>query len=428
MRTALATGAERGLGLETARALLRLGFAVELVELGVFDVVEGERALDELAEFEYVGAVPLDVRDDRSIEEVFDKIAERHAALDVLVNNAGISNTASAAEVTRGQLERIFQVNARSARRWSPRRRYRCCGGRAARIVNVSSGGGSLARASAFAGSGLPALPIRAYAASKTTLNIITVQKDLIAACGSGMPAHQGERGLPGHLGHAHERLPGAVAGRGRARHRATGQLGRRAVRRLLRARRSGAVVSGRVPGYLPTAESLAEHTAPAWWRKAKFGIMVTWGPYSMPAFARPAHSFYGFAEWYWFYQQVAPEELRRVIQGFVAESGHPHLEHHRREFGEDVTYDDLIDRWRAEAGSRGVDRATGSTRPAARAGRPERTSPCSTSPSTAEATRGRRGGLLLSAVAGCARHRAPAPAGRASVRVPCIEEREVRE
>ncbi|MES4907752.1 MULTISPECIES: hypothetical protein [unclassified Streptomyces] len=95
-----------------------------------------------------------------------------------------------------------------------------------------------------------------------------------------------------------------------------------------------------------------------------------------MPAFARPAHSFYGFAEWYWFYQQVAPEELRRVIQGFVAESGHPHLEHHRREFGEDVTYDDLIDRWRTEAGSQGVDRVTGSTRPAARAGRTERTSP----------------------------------------------------
>ncbi|MFC5665972.1 alpha-L-fucosidase [Kitasatospora misakiensis] len=103
-------------------------------------------------------------------------------------------------------------------------------------------------------------------------------------------------------------------------------------------------------PGYLPTAASLAEHTAPPWWREAKFGIMVTWGPYSVPAFACPEHSFYGFAEWYWFYQQVTPEELRRHIPGFAAQSGHPHLEHHRREFGEHVTYDDLIDRWRAEA------------------------------------------------------------------------------
>lgn len=42
--------------------------------------------------------------------------------------------------------------------------------------------------------------------------------------------------------------------------------------------------------------------------------------------------------------------------------------------------------------------------------------------------TRSRRGGLLLSAVTGYARHRSPAPAGRASVRVPCVEEREVRE
>lgn len=50
---------------------------------------------------------------------------------------------------------------------------------------------------------------------------------------------------------------------------------------------------------YLPTAESLAEHTAPAWWREAKFGIMVIRGSHSVPAFARPAHSFYGFAESY---------------------------------------------------------------------------------------------------------------------------------
>ncbi|WP_217208433.1 hypothetical protein [Streptomyces sp. AC550_RSS872] len=56
---------------------------------------------------------------------------------------------------------------------------------------------------------------------------------------------------------------------------------------------------AGRVPGYLPTAESLAEHTAAARWREARFAIMVARGPYSVPAFARPAHSFYGFAEWY---------------------------------------------------------------------------------------------------------------------------------
>ncbi len=177
MRTALVTGAERGLGLATARALLRLGFAVEL---GVFDVVEGERALRDLAEFEYVGTIPLDVRDDRSIEKAFDEIGERHGALDVLVNNAGITGMASAAEVTRAQLEEIFQVNAFGpvlvTRAALPLLR-RSAG---ARIVNVSSGGGSLARASAFAGSGLPALPILAYASAKTALNMITVQTDLM--------------------------------------------------------------------------------------------------------------------------------------------------------------------------------------------------------------------------------------------------------
>ncbi|MFC5665971.1 SDR family NAD(P)-dependent oxidoreductase [Kitasatospora misakiensis] len=177
MRTALVTGAERGLGLETARALLGRGFAVVL---GVFDVAEGERALGELAPFGAVHSVRLDVRDDRSIDEAFIQVAERHAALDVLVNNAGITDTASAAEVTRDQLERIFQVNAFGPALVTKAALPLLRKSSSARIVNVSSGGGSLARASAFAGSGLPALPILAYAASKTALNMITVQTDLM--------------------------------------------------------------------------------------------------------------------------------------------------------------------------------------------------------------------------------------------------------
>ena len=37
---------------------------------------------------------------------------------------------------------------------------------------------------------------------------------------------------------------------------------------------------------YAPTAESLSAHTAPDWFRDAKFGIFIHWGPYSIPAFA----------------------------------------------------------------------------------------------------------------------------------------------
>ncbi|MEP1835741.1 MAG: alpha-L-fucosidase, partial [Hyphomonas sp.] len=37
---------------------------------------------------------------------------------------------------------------------------------------------------------------------------------------------------------------------------------------------------------YTPTAESLSAHTAPDWFRDAKFGIFIHWGPCSIPAFA----------------------------------------------------------------------------------------------------------------------------------------------
>lgn len=37
---------------------------------------------------------------------------------------------------------------------------------------------------------------------------------------------------------------------------------------------------------YTPDPESLAAHPVPAWWRDAKLGVMITWGLYSVPAFA----------------------------------------------------------------------------------------------------------------------------------------------
>lgn len=64
---------------------------------------------------------------------------------------------------------------------------------------------------------------------------------------------------------------------------------------------------------YRPDPESLAAHAAPTWWRDAKLGVMITWGLYSVPAFAprgtdvvqllaeRPddALSLTPYAEWY---------------------------------------------------------------------------------------------------------------------------------
>ena len=84
MTVTLVTGANKGLGYETARQLIEQGHSLYL---GARNAERGEaaaRALD--GQF-----VQLDVTDDSSVGTALDVIAEREGRLDVLVNNAGIS-------------------------------------------------------------------------------------------------------------------------------------------------------------------------------------------------------------------------------------------------------------------------------------------------------------------------------------------------
>ncbi|KOV78061.1 SDR family NAD(P)-dependent oxidoreductase [Nocardia sp. NRRL S-836] len=83
MTTALITGANKGIGFETARQLLQLGHNVYI---GARDAERGEKAAAELgARF-----VQLDVTDDASVTTALETIAAAEDHLDVLVHNAGI--------------------------------------------------------------------------------------------------------------------------------------------------------------------------------------------------------------------------------------------------------------------------------------------------------------------------------------------------
>lgn len=83
MTVTLITGANKGLGYETARQLIERGHAVYI---GARSVERGETAAAELgARF-----VQLDVTDDASVQNAMRAIEERDGRLDVLVNNAGI--------------------------------------------------------------------------------------------------------------------------------------------------------------------------------------------------------------------------------------------------------------------------------------------------------------------------------------------------
>jgi NAD(P)-dependent dehydrogenase (short-subunit alcohol dehydrogenase family) len=102
MTVTLITGANKGLGCETARQLIKHGHTVYL---GARDVGRGEAAASELGG----RFVQLDVTDDASVAAALDVIAEREGHLDVLVNNAGVS---SAAAVGGPEALRVFDTNA----------------------------------------------------------------------------------------------------------------------------------------------------------------------------------------------------------------------------------------------------------------------------------------------------------------------------
>ncbi|MFG2138300.1 SDR family NAD(P)-dependent oxidoreductase [Streptomyces sp. NPDC048650] len=175
MTTTLITGANKGLGLETARRLIAAGHTVHI---GSRDAARGRRAAGQLgprARF-----VQLDITDDASVAAAVRTI-EADGGLDVLVNNAGIeargenNEVAGAADLTADVMREVFETNVFGTVRVTHAFLPLLQRSAAPIVVNVSSGLASLAR---VAEPGHPAAgyPGVAYPASKTALNMITVQ------------------------------------------------------------------------------------------------------------------------------------------------------------------------------------------------------------------------------------------------------------
>jgi len=173
MTTTLITGANKGLGFETARQLIAAGHTVYL---GSRDAERGRLAAERLG----ARALPLDVTDEESVRAAASAV-EADGGLDVLVNNAGIEDRGEhnsiigAAEVTADQLRKIFETNVlgvvRVTHAFLPLLRRSA----APVVVNVSSGLASLTRLST-PGTPAYAYPGVAYPVSKTAVNMLTVQ------------------------------------------------------------------------------------------------------------------------------------------------------------------------------------------------------------------------------------------------------------
>ncbi|MHC5542504.1 SDR family NAD(P)-dependent oxidoreductase [Singulisphaera rosea] len=179
---ALVTGANQGIGLQVAKDLVAHGFTVLV---GSRNLERGEVAAKGLGPGAH--AIQLDVTDKDSIAAAARRVRDEFGRLDVLVNNAAIAHTGeqgvtietypkvfAASVVTLDDVRAVFETNVFGVLavyqamlpilRETP----------GARIVNVSSGAGSLTLHSD------PAFPYRPgftplYHASKTALNAMTL-------------------------------------------------------------------------------------------------------------------------------------------------------------------------------------------------------------------------------------------------------------
>ncbi len=181
-RVALITGANQGVGLQVAKELAANGHTVLV---GSRNLERGEAAAQQIGQ----GAVPvqLDVTDSGSIAAAAERIRTEIGRLDLLVNNAGISNTTKG-DMTLAEYGKVSQASNASLDEIRAVWETNVFGVLAvyqamlpllressdARIVNVSSGVGSLNL------NADPAYPYHPYfgpiyPASKTALNAITL-------------------------------------------------------------------------------------------------------------------------------------------------------------------------------------------------------------------------------------------------------------
>ena len=166
-RIALVTGANKGIGFEVARDLVRKGFHVFL---GARDEKAGHAAEEKLRREGEVTFLKIDIASRESIERAVEEFSRQADRLDALVNNAGIllDDDKDILTITPDIFETTLRTNALGAllvsQAFSPFLKK----SDAPRIVNVSSSGGQLADG---ADGWAPA-----YCISKTALNGVTVQ------------------------------------------------------------------------------------------------------------------------------------------------------------------------------------------------------------------------------------------------------------
>jgi 3-oxoacyl-[acyl-carrier protein] reductase len=155
---AIVTGAARGIGRATAVALARSGFRLALVDVRAPELRETAGLVREAG----VEALALegDVTSFTTTQRLAREVLTAWPRVDVLVNNAGISQPKGLLEITEDEWDRTIDTHLKGAFNWCKIVAPAMLGQRAGRIVNMSS-------VSAHTGAGTAAVSKSAYCAAK---------------------------------------------------------------------------------------------------------------------------------------------------------------------------------------------------------------------------------------------------------------------
>ncbi|WLG98734.1 L-iditol 2-dehydrogenase [Pseudomonas beijingensis] len=105
-KSALVTGAARGIGRTFAQAYINEGATVAIADI---DLERAQATAAELGDGAY--AVKMDITDQASIDQAIEAVVARAGKLDILINNAALFDLAPIVEITRQSYERLFSIN-----------------------------------------------------------------------------------------------------------------------------------------------------------------------------------------------------------------------------------------------------------------------------------------------------------------------------
>jgi NAD(P)-dependent dehydrogenase (short-subunit alcohol dehydrogenase family) len=113
------TGGGRGLGRASAAALAGAGYRVFLADLDEETLTAAAAGLARHHGAHRIGAAPVDVADDASVDRLLDIVAQWSGRLDALVTAAGVINRAESAGLASGAWHQVLDVNLAGT--------FRCC-------------------------------------------------------------------------------------------------------------------------------------------------------------------------------------------------------------------------------------------------------------------------------------------------------------